>query len=93
MVREFQLLNKLAVIVPLGSFAYNAVKKLLRQQPQYKKFRFPAFGHGVKVDLLNGQTIVCSYHPSQQNTFTGKLTREMFLSVFQRAKRLAAHAG
>ena len=86
-IREFTLLRNARVIIALGSFAYNAVKKLLKNE--IPDFRFPAFGHGVRVDLPNGKTIFCSYHPSQQNTFTGKLTRPMFLSVFRDARKVA----
>ena len=85
-VREYQLLANVKVIVPLGSIAYNSVKKLLKKDEMFRKFRFPPFGHGVKVNLPDGKMILCSYHPSQQNTFTGKLTREMFLSLFKAAK-------
>ena len=87
--REYALLKNVQVIVALGSIAYNSIKKLLKSDLRLKKFRFPAFGHGVKMDLPTGKTIVCSYHPSQQNTFTGRLTREMFLQVFQTAKAAA----
>ncbi len=90
LIREFDLLKKVRVIVALGSIAYNSVKKLLKQKSGFQKFRFPSFGHGVKVNLPDGKTIFCSYHPSQQNTFTGRLTREMFLSVFQAAKNLSS---
>ena len=87
--REFSLLKNVKVLIALGSIAYNSIKKLLKQDATFQKFRFPSFGHGVKVELPNGKTIVCSYHPSQQNTFTGKLTRDMFLAVFRTAKKLA----
>jgi uracil-DNA glycosylase len=87
--REYRLLTNVRVIVALGSIAYNSVKKLLKEQDQFKKFRFPTFGHGVRTLLPDGKLILCSYHPSQQNTFTGKLTREMFLSVFRSAKETA----
>ena len=86
LVREFHLLSKVKVIIALGSIAYNSVKKLLKSEEMFGKFRFPPFGHGVKARLPNGKLLLCSYHPSQQNTFTGKLTREMFLSIFQTAK-------
>ncbi|MET0586582.1 MAG: uracil-DNA glycosylase, partial [Candidatus Binatia bacterium] len=46
----------------------------------------PKFGHGASFELANGLRLICSYHPSQQNTFTGKLTRAMFKSVFDQAK-------
>ncbi|PWT92897.1 MAG: uracil-DNA glycosylase [Acidobacteria bacterium] len=85
--RESKLLSKVRVIIALGSIAYNATKKLVRPVP--KGFRFPPFGHARKVVLPDGRKIICSYHPSQQNTFTGKLTREMFLDVFREAKREA----
>lgn len=89
LVREFESLSKIKVIVALGSIAYNAVKKLLKGSLP-KDFRFPPFGHGQKVMLPDGRSILCSYHPSQQNTFTGKLTREMFGSVFAEATRLSS---
>jgi uracil-DNA glycosylase len=52
----------------------------------------PAFGHGVEVPTERGIPIVCSYHPSQQNTFTGRLTREMLDAVVRRAWELAERA-
>jgi uracil-DNA glycosylase len=89
MVREYALLKQIKVIVALGSIAYNSLKKLLKNKDAFKRFRFPAFAHGLKVPLPDGTMILCSYHPSQQNTFTGKLTREMFLGIFQEAKKLS----
>jgi uracil-DNA glycosylase family 4 len=81
--RELALLPDVRVFVPLGQFAYQAVASLVGLRPR------PAFGHGVEVDLGDGRTIVCSYHVSQQNTFTGKLTVEMLDGVFRRARVLA----
>jgi uracil-DNA glycosylase len=89
LMREYHLLKDVKVIVALGSIAYNSVKKLLKNDEVLDKFRFPPFGHGVKANLPDGKLVLCSYHPSQQNTFTGKLTREMFLSVFRAAKAAA----
>jgi uracil-DNA glycosylase family 4 len=82
--RELALLKKVRVIVPLGGFAYANVARLVDLRPR------PAFGHGVEVEMDGGRTIVCSYHPSQQNTFTGKLSEEMFDAVFARARALTA---
>ena len=84
LVRELELLSSVRVIVPLGGFAYQNLARLLDVKPR------PAFGHGVEVALDDRRTIVCSYHPSQQNTFTGRLTEEMLDAVFSRARTLAS---
>jgi uracil-DNA glycosylase len=85
--RELQALTQLKVIVVLGNFAYQAISSHLGLRPR------PKFGHAVEasVKLPNAQdgTILCSYHPSQQNTFTGTLTEPMLDSVLQRAVDLA----
>lgn len=81
--RELALLTDVRVIVPLGGFAYENVARLAGLRPR------PAFGHGVEAQIDGGRTILCSYHPSQQNTFTGKLTEEMLDGVFARARELA----
>jgi uracil-DNA glycosylase family 4 len=83
LAREMQVLDSVRVVVALGGFAYDAVTGLLGVRPR------PRFGHGVEVGLADGRTIICSYHPSQQNTFTGKLTEEMFDAVFTRARLLS----
>jgi uracil-DNA glycosylase family 4 len=84
--REYESMPQLRVIVALGSIAYNSIKRLFRStNPSSVKFRFPSFGHGVEIRLPTGQLLICSYHPSQQNTFTGKLTRPMLLNIFTRA--------
>ena len=70
LVREMELLPWETVIV-LGQFAYDLVARLLGVRPK------PKFGHGVEVALPDGRRLICSFHPSQQNTFTGKLTPEM----------------
>ena len=72
-----------ACIVALGAFAYEALCRAFAVKPR------PKFGHGVEVGLADGRTLLCSFHPSQQNTFTGKLTREMLDAVFTRARELA----
>ncbi len=66
--REVGLLTDLKVVVCLGAFAYQAACAEFEVRPR------PKFGHGVEVDTPNGLHLVCSFHPSQQNTFTGRLT-------------------
>ena len=80
--RELALLDRLRVIVVLGQFAYNVVAAMAGVRPR------PRFGHGVEVGLPDGRTLLCSYHPSQQNTFTGTLTEDMFDAVFTRAREI-----
>ena len=82
--RELDLLGEVRVIVVLGSFAYQVMCGVLGVRPR------PKFGHGVEATLPDGRVILCSYHPSQQNTFTGKLTAPMFDAVFSRARELCA---
>ena len=84
--REIALLDRAMVFVALGSFGYQAVTGLLGVRPR------PRFGHGIEVPAAEGRTIVCSYHVSQQNTFTGKLTEPMLDAVFARARELAGLA-
>jgi uracil-DNA glycosylase len=82
--RELALLTELKVIVVLGQFALDACCRLLGVKPR------PRFGHlaEIPVDGKGPLTILCSFHPSQQNTFTGKLTEPMFDAVFARARQL-----
>jgi uracil-DNA glycosylase len=80
--RELALLNDLRVIVCLGSFALDGLSLALGLRPR------PKFGHLAETALPDGRTILCSFHPSQQNTFTGKLTEPMFDAVFTRAREL-----
>jgi len=65
--RELALLENLTVVVCLGAFAYEAACAEFGVRPR------PKFGHGVEVSAPNGLTLICSFHPSQQNTFTGRL--------------------
>jgi uracil-DNA glycosylase family 4 len=80
--RELALLDA-TVFVPLGGFAYQGLCSILGVRSR------PRFGHGVEVPLPDGRWILGSYHVSQQNTFTGKLTEPMLDAVFLRARQLA----
>jgi uracil-DNA glycosylase family 4 len=77
--RELDLLTELKVVVCLGAYAYQAACAEFEVRPR------PKFGHGIEVDAPNGLHLVCSFHPSQQNTFTGRLTEAMLDDVFSRA--------
>ncbi len=85
--RELALLDRARVFVALGSFGYQVLARELGLRPR------PKFGHLVEAHVDEGteaeRVVLCSFHPSQRNTFTGKLTEEMFDAVFRRAKDLA----
>lgn len=83
MLRELALLHHAKVFVALGAFGYGVLTKMLGLRPR------PKFRHGLEVDLLDGRHVLASYHVSQQNTFTGRLTEEMTDAVFHRAQELA----
>ncbi|MDJ0769252.1 MAG: uracil-DNA glycosylase [Ilumatobacter sp.] len=81
--REFELLADARVVVCLGGFGYDAACRHFGVRPR------PKFGHGLEVALPDGPTLLCSFHPSQQNTFTGRLTEQMLDDVFSRAVELS----
>jgi uracil-DNA glycosylase family 4 len=85
--RELAALEHMAVVVCLGQFGYQAACTHFGVRPR------PKFGHGVEVAIDHGPTVICSFHPSQQNTFTKRLTEPMLDAVFARAVELAAGAG
>jgi uracil-DNA glycosylase family 4 len=87
--RELALLDRVAVIVTLGAFAYEALWAALRDSGAALARPRPRFGHLVEVPTPRA-TIVGCFHPSQQNTFTGKLTEPMLDAVFERARELSA---
>src|SRR4051812_36259478 len=84
LVRELALLDRVRVVVALGNLAYATMARLTGLRPR------PRFGHGVEATLPDGRRMIASYHPSQQNTFTGTLTEPMFDAVFSRARQLAS---
>jgi uracil-DNA glycosylase family 4 len=80
---ELGLLPHVRVIVCLGQFAWDAAARLLGVRPK------PKFGHLAEHAADNSPTMLASFHPSQQNTFTGRLTEPMLDAVFERARELA----
>jgi uracil-DNA glycosylase family 4 len=88
LVRELQLLTEVRVVVVLGNFAYDAVGRVLAASGSALPRPKPRFGHGVEVPTERVTVLGC-FHPSQQNTFTGKLTEPMLDDVFRRARELA----
>jgi uracil-DNA glycosylase family 4 len=86
--RELTLLAHCRVIVALGAFAWDGVLRAARALGTEVPRPRPRFGHGVEVDL-GRWTLVGCFHPSQQNTFTGKLTVPMIDAAFSRARELA----
>lgn len=86
--REFAALTNVKVVVVLGKIAFDSYLNYLKRRGELKSKSGFVFGHGETYRLPNGRTLLCSYHPSLQNTLTGKLTEKMFLDVFHKAARL-----
>jgi uracil-DNA glycosylase family 4 len=86
---EIALLGDLRVVVCLGRIAFDGLLAHAQRTGKLPPGPRPAFAHGAEFTLAGGLTVLASYHPSLQNTNTGKLTRPMFLAVFQRARALA----
>ena len=87
--REIDGLKKLRVVVALGKIAFEAYLNFLLRRGLIDSKKEYVFGHGKAYVMPEGKTLLASYHPSNQNTQTGKLTRPMFLSIFKEAARLA----
>ncbi len=88
--REVAGLGNVRVVVALGKVAFDSYLNLLKRRGMIANRSGLRFAHGARYRLPDGKTLLASYHPSQQNTNTGKLTRKMFLKVFRDAARLAA---
>ncbi len=87
--RELDGLKKVKVIVALGKIAFDAYLGFLKRRGLLKTRAEYVFRHGAQFKMSDGKTLLASYHPSNQNTQTGKLTREMFVRIFKEAARLA----
>jgi uracil-DNA glycosylase family 4 len=88
LVREMDLLSRLRVLVPLGSFAWDGALLALARLGHPVPRPRPKFGHGAEASI-GPFALVGSFHPSQQNTFTGKLTQSMLQDVVRRAIELS----
>ena len=86
LVKELELLTNVRAVVALGKIAFDAFLDAHRERGMKIPSPRPKFGHGVAYDLEPGIVLIGSYHPSQQNTQTGRLTPMMFESVFQQAR-------
>ena len=87
LLREWRLLRQVRAILALGKLAMDGMLAALREIERVPARRGYAFGHGVSHDLGEGLRLFASYHPSQQNTFTGRLTPASFDRVMRQVKR------
>ena len=88
--REVAILKSVKVVVALGKIAFDSYLSYLRRNSIISSRSGYLFGHRAEYQMANGITLLASYHPSNQNTATGKLTSQMFEDVFRRAKEIAA---
>ena len=88
LIRELELMQQVRVVIALGKFAFDAYLQTRAAAGLANPKPRPNFGHGNTHMLEGGVTLLSSYHPSRQNTQTGKLTQEMFDAIFLAAKAL-----
>ncbi len=88
LVQELKLLKSVRVVVALGKIAFDSFLKAYQENGGSLPKPRPQFRHGGAAPLGSDLTLLASYHPSQRNTFTGKLTRRMFHAVFKVARDL-----
>jgi len=91
-IDELERLKRLRVVVPLGQIGFTTFLKARKEMGKENPRPRPKFGHARSVELPDGVVLIGSYHPSQQNTFTGRLTEEMLDDVFRLAKRVIDEA-
>ena len=87
--REVAALKRVKVVVALGKIGFDAYLNYLRRNGVLQSRAGYAFGHAATYGMPNGVSLLASYHPSNQNTATGKLTAQMFERVFVKARELA----
>ncbi len=90
--RELAILKQVRVVVALGKIGFDAYLSHLRRTGVLQRTSEYKFGHAAAYPMPSGVTLLASYHPSNQNTATGKLTAQMFEDVFREAKRIAGEA-
>jgi len=88
LLREMELLKRVRVIVALGKIGFEAAFTVFAEVYGKEYGAKPKFKHGVELQLVQGVMLLGSFHPSQQNTFTGRLTEAMFDGIFRRARQL-----
>ena len=89
--REFAALSEVKVVVALGKIAFDAYLNHLKRSGSLQSKSGFAFAHGAEYPLPGGRVLLSAYHPSLQNTNTGKLTEKMLLDVFKRAGKLVVN--
>lgn len=88
LVEELKLFTQLRAVIVLGKIAFDSFLAAYQEDGGVIPKPRPKFGHDIVVELRSGVALLCSYHPSQQNTFTGKLTGPMFEGIFKRARAI-----
>jgi len=91
LLAELRLLQRVRVVVGLGRIGWEAYLRARRALGLSLPRPRPAFGHGAVTTFDDGVSLIACYHPSQQNTFTGKLTRAMLANVFRKSRALLDH--
>jgi uracil-DNA glycosylase family 4 len=86
LVEEIKIFRQVRVVIVLGKIAFDSFLAAYQESGCVVPRPRPRFGHGATVTLPEGPRLICSYHPSQQNTFTGKLTKPMFQNIFDLAR-------
>jgi uracil-DNA glycosylase family 4 len=96
LLREVGLMNRTKAVIALGRIAFDAVISSFGDSGEHglsgRRVARPKFSHAAEYELQRGIRLIASFHPSQQNTFTGKLTEPMFDMVFSRARELLGHS-
>ena len=87
--RELALLSRVKVVVALGKIGFDAYLAFLKRTGRIQRFSPYKFAHAARYTMPNGVVLLASYHPSNQNTATGKLTATMFEAIFREAGRIA----